>query len=85
MGGQPKDDPRDLEGGGEGRAREERGDRTGPVGGAFGSGRRVGIGGGSAGSETVGPSGDRGSTGAVDAVFRAEQHRDKVKHRAPGA
>ena len=71
MGGQPDDDPRDLEGGGEGRSHDDRGGGTGPVRGASGSGQGVGSGGGSAGTETVGPSGDRGITGDIDAAARA--------------
>src|SRR3954454_1433462 len=77
MGGQPDDDLRDPEGGGEGRAHDDRGGRTGPVGGAFGSGEGVGIGGGSAGTETVGPAGDRGITGDIDAAARSARHRDQ--------
>lgn len=63
MGGQPADNPRDLEGGGEGRTSDDRGGGTGAVPGAFGSGQNVGTGGGSAGNETVGPMGDKGITG----------------------
>jgi len=75
MGGQPNDDPRDIEGGGEGRAFDDRGGRTGPIGGAFGSGPGVGIGGGSAGNETVGPMGDKGITGNIDAQAEAARRR----------
>jgi len=63
MGGQPSDDPRDLEGGGEGRTNSDQGGRTGPIPGAFGAGKNVGTGGGSAGNETVGPMGDKGIHG----------------------
>jgi len=63
MGGQPNDNPRDLEGGGDGRTNDDRGEGTGPVGGAFGGGKNVGTGGGSAGNETVGPMGDKGIQG----------------------
>src|SRR3954452_5357491 len=63
MGGQPSDDPRDIAGGGEGRTYEDRGSKTGPIPGAFGSGTGAGIGGGTAGNETVGPMGDKGITG----------------------
>jgi len=82
MGGQPSDDPRDLEGGGEGRSHDDRGSRTGPIGGAFGSGEGVGIGGGSAGNETVGPSGDRGITGNIDAAARAARQSVENKGRS---
>jgi len=75
MGGQPDDDPRDIEGGGEGRAHDDRGGRTGPIAGAFGSGPNVGIGGGSAGNETVGPMGDKGITGDLDAAAKSARPR----------
>jgi hypothetical protein len=63
MGGQPDDNPRDLEGGGDGRTNDDRGGGTGPVGGAFGGKKGIGTGGGSAGNETVGPMGDKGIHG----------------------
>ena len=72
MGGQPADDPRDLEGGGEGRTSDDRGGGTGPVPGAFGNAQNVGTDGGSAGNETVGPMGDKGITGET-----APKKRDK--------
>jgi len=78
MGGQPSDDPRDLEGGGEGWSHDDR-SRTGPVGGASGSSQGVGSGGGSAGTETVGPSGDRGITGDIDAAAGAARRRGKSR------
>jgi len=81
MGGQPDDDPRDLERGGEGRVFDDRGGRTGPIGGAFGSGEGIGTGGGSAGTETVGPSGDRGITEEIDTTARSARHRDKDRQR----
>jgi hypothetical protein len=77
MGGQPNDDPRDIEGGGEGRTFEDRGGRTGPVGGAFESGKGVGIGSGSAGDETVGPMGDKGITGDLSAAAESARHQDQ--------
>lgn len=64
MGGQPIDDPRDLEAGGEGRENNDRGGGTGPVPGAFGGKTDRGVGGGSAGNETVGPMGDKGIHGS---------------------
>ena len=82
MGGQPDDDPRDLENGHEFPAPDDRGGGTGPIGGAFGRGSGVGIGGGSAGNETVGPGGDRGITGNIDAAARSAQPHDKDKGRA---
>jgi len=67
MGGQSNDDPRDLEGGGEGRAHDDRGCRTGPIPGAFG--------GGSAGNETVGM-GDKGITSDIsNAAAKAARRR----------
>jgi len=77
MGGQPSDDPRDLERGGEGRSTDDSGGGTGPVSGAFGGGKDVGTGGGSAGTETVGPSGDRGITGDIDAAARTARPHGK--------
>jgi len=62
MGGQPADDPRDLERGGEGRVNSDLGGGTGPVGGASGSPQSRPVGSGSAGNETVGPMGDKGIT-----------------------
>lgn len=75
MGGQPDDDPRDIAGGGEGRTFDDRGGRTGPVGGAFGGGKGIGIGGGSAGNETVGPAGDKGIVGDLDAAAESARRR----------
>ena len=79
MGGQPNDDPRDLEGGGEGRTNEDRGGRTGPIPGAFGGGTGVGAGGGTAGNETVGPAGDRDITEGIDAAVEESRRRDQDK------
>jgi len=42
-----------------------------------------GIGGGSAGTETVGPSGDRGITGDIDAATRAARDREKGRSGRP--
>jgi hypothetical protein len=79
MGGQPNDNPRDLEGGGEGRTNDDRGGRTGPIPGAFGGGTGVGGGGGTAGNETVGPAGDRDITEAIDKAAEAPGRRDEDK------
>src|SRR3954468_16803306 len=82
MGGQPNDNPRDLEAGGEGRTNDDRGGGTGPIPGAFGGGTSVGAGGGTAGNETVGPSGDRDITDAIDAAARPSGRRDEDKGRS---
>jgi hypothetical protein len=63
MGGQPSDNPRDLEGGGTGREFDDSGGGTGPIPGAFGRGPDIAMARGSAGNETVGPMGDKGITG----------------------
>jgi hypothetical protein len=63
MGGQPSDDPRDLEAGREGWVEDDRGGGTGPIPGAFGRGPDVAMASGSAGNETVGPMGDKDITG----------------------
>lgn len=72
MGGQPDDNPRDLEAGGTGRELDDSGGGTGPIPGAFGDGPDVAMAGGSAGNETVGPMGDRGITGDFG-VAKAEK------------
>lgn len=79
MGGQPIEDPRDLEGGGEGRTNDDRGGGTGPIPGAFGGGTGVGAGGGTAGNETVGPAGDRDITESIDRAVEASRRRDEDK------
>ncbi len=58
MGGQPSDDPRILERGGEGRENDDRGGGTGPIDGASGKPTTDRSGGGS-GNETVGVQGDK--------------------------
>jgi hypothetical protein len=83
MGGQPADDPRNLARGGEGRSYDDRGGRTGPIPGAFGSGPDVAMGGGSAGNETVGPMGDQGITGDFG-VTESERKRSGGRSRSPG-
>ena len=80
MGGQPSDDPRDLEGGREGWADENRGGGTGPIPGSFGRGPDVAMGGGSAGNETVGPMGDKDITGDFG-VAGAERKRKQNQNQ----
>ena len=80
MGGQPNDNPRDLERGGDGRVDDDRGGGTGPIPGAFGKGPDVAMGGGSAGNETVGPMGDRGITGDFG-VAESERNRDRDRDK----
>jgi len=63
MGGQPSDDPRDSNSGSEMLKEDDRGSRTGPVDGAFGSGKRAG----SSANETTGVTGDK----AFDAAQKA--------------
>ena len=76
MGGQPTDDPRDLDRGGEGRTNNDLGGKTGPVPGAHGDGPSVTTGGGSAGNETVGPMGDRGITEDIDRAAEKGRRKD---------
>jgi hypothetical protein len=85
MGGQPDDNPRDLEGGGLGREFDDRDGGTGPIPGAFGRGPDVAMAGGSAGNETVGPMGDKGITGDFG-VAEAEKKWNQAhgKGRSPG-
>jgi hypothetical protein len=71
MGGQPDDDPRDLQGGAEGVGGDDRGSHTGLIPGAFGRGPDVASG----ANETVGPTGDKGMTGGIDAAADAARHR----------
>src|SRR4051812_46000491 len=85
MGGQPNDDPRDIERGGEGRTNNDLGGRTGPIPGAFGDAGGVGVGGGSAGDETVGPMGDKGITGDIDKAAEAARRRVKGEGDSGGA
>jgi len=80
MGGQPSDDPRDLERGGDGWLDDDRGGGTGPIPGAFGKGPDVAMGGGSAGNETVGPMGDKGITGDFGV---AESERKRGQGQGP--
>src|SRR5438309_8299827 len=77
MGGQPSDDPRDLERGGEGRVDNDLGGRTGPVGGAFGNPAGADVSGGSAGNQAVGPLGDKGVTADVDNAIRKAREGDR--------
>jgi hypothetical protein len=77
MGGQPIDDPRDLEGGGEGRVDSDQGGKTGPVGGAFGGPAGAEIGGGTGGNQAVGPMGDKDATADVDNALRKSADRGK--------
>lgn len=84
MGGQPSDDPRDLEGGGHGLdLDDDRGGGTGPIPGAFGKGPDVAMAGGSAGNETVGPMGDKGITGDFG-VAKADKEWEKAHGGGPG-
>jgi hypothetical protein len=64
MGGDPIDDPRDLESGREIRSEEDLEHEKGPVPGATG-GHFDPTTGGSAGNETVGPMGNKGITGKI--------------------
>src|SRR5206468_1030005 len=76
MGGQPSDDPRDLERGGEGRTNNDLGGGTGAVPGAFGGpAGSGGAGEGSAGTQAVGPGGDKGITGDIDRAAREARDR----------
>jgi len=84
MGGQPSDDPRDIAGGGDGRTFEDRGSKTGPIPGAFGTGDGVSTGGGTAGNETVGPMGDKGITGGFGAASGSSRNRGKARGRSGG-
>jgi len=77
MGGQPTDDPRDLAGGGEGRVNDDRGSGTGPIGGAFGGTGEPGLGGGTGGSQAVGPMGDKAATPDVDEALRKSREGDQ--------
>ena len=77
MGGQPTDDPRDLERGGEGRSNSDQAGKTGPVSGAFGSPGATEIGSGSASNQTVGPMGDKDATGDVDNALRKSSRSDQ--------
>ena len=77
MGGQPDDDPRGLESGRERLREDDLGGGTGPVGGAFGSPGDTFTGGGSAGDETVGPTGDKGITGDITAAAEAARKRSE--------
>jgi hypothetical protein len=81
MGGQPDDDPRDLEAGRDGLADDDRGGGTRPIPGAFGKGPDVAMGGGSAGNETVGPMGDKDITGDFGV---AESERNRARGRGQG-
>ena len=83
MGGQPSDDPRDLEGGREGWVEDDRGAGTGPIPGAFGRGPDVAMGGGSAGNETVGPMGDKDITGDFG-VAEADRKRKTDRSQNQG-
>jgi len=79
MGSQPSDDPRDAKAGGEGRILDDdRGSRTDPIGGAFGPGPNIGEGGGSAGNETVGPMGDKGVVGDLDAAAHSARRQTRA-------
>jgi hypothetical protein len=51
------------------------------VAGAFGGGNGVGVGGGSAGNETVGPSGDKGITGNIDLAAESARRRAEDEDR----
>jgi hypothetical protein len=84
MGGQPSDNPRDMEGGGTGRETDDRGGGTGPIPGAFGEGPDVAMAGGSARNETVDPMGDRGITGDFG-VAEAEKKWNQAHGRDAGA
>src|SRR5436305_14577904 len=77
MGGQPNDDPRDLERGGEGRVNNDQGGKTGPVPGAFGGPAGTEIGSGTGGNQAVGPMGDKDATADVDNALRKSAERDK--------
>ncbi|WP_435019776.1 hypothetical protein TA3x_001472 [Tundrisphaera sp. TA3] len=70
MGGQPDDDPRDLERGGTGRSTSDAGGGTGPIPGAFGGPLGSEPGGGSAGNQTVGPMGDKDAMPELDDAIR---------------
>jgi hypothetical protein len=82
MGGQPSDNPRDLERGGTGRESDDRGGGTGPVPGAFGRGPDVAMAGGSAGNETVGPMGDKDITGDFG-MAKADKQWNEAHGKAP--
>jgi hypothetical protein len=76
MGGQPSDDPRDLESGREGLKVDDLGGGTGPVPGAFGGENSSTPAPGTTGA-VAGVSGDRDATDAIDRAAKASRGTGK--------
>ena len=70
MGGSPTDDPRDLARGGDGRSYDDEATSAPPVPGAFGSAAGAQADAEAASTQTVGPTGDAGAMGDVEAALK---------------